>query len=166
MHTVQTYLTAANERFVDAQGLLARGRHDAACYLAGYVVEMLLKHAAMVAAGAAPHDLSDTWRAYFWTTLVKPKVLVSAYESGHGLEFWRDAVLHNRSIQSLGPLARQWQKRTNAVVRATRRSWSVEMRYDSPSRTTKEAERLLEVAGWLLKNQARLWSKRGARCRY
>ncbi len=52
--TLQSFVLAAEERYVDAQQLLVRGRTTATVYLAGYVAEMLLKAAALRLRGASP----------------------------------------------------------------------------------------------------------------
>lgn len=164
MHTVQTYLIAARERLTDAQILFAEGRNDACCYLSGYVVEMLLKHAAMTVAGAAPTDSTDLWRSYFWITFVKSKAISASFHSGHGLGFWAAALDATRRNSTLGPLAKQWQRRLHAAVQTTGKSWTVDMRYDGPSHSATAASALLSAAGWLLNNHMRLVRKRGRKC--
>lgn len=165
MHLVQTYLVAARERLIDAQILFAEGRNDASCYLAGYVVEMLLKHAAMTVAGAGPTDSTDVWRSYFWTTFVKSKAVSANFHSGHGLGFWARALDSIRRTTTLGPLAKRWQRRLDAAVQTATKSWAVDMRYDGPSRGAKAAATLLAIAGWLFNNHARLVRQRGRKCR-
>ena len=84
---IQDLVPAARERFGDAQACLANGSPTGSVYLAGYCVEMTLKHAALRAFGVRPHE-------FVWGALAPARARLTQWlgpvdhEAYHSLEFW------------------------------------------------------------------------------
>lgn len=154
--TLQTLVLAAEERYFDAAELLARGRTTGAVYLAGFVAEMLLKHAAFRLQGAGP---SARVGALFGPTMKKwAKRLLPTIdpEQKHSLWFW--ALLVRRIRRDLGrPFVSDFD---SAFVRRARRlhgNWSVDLRYSEMSAGVLDAKEAFEDMAWIKTHNSRLW---------
>ena len=146
---VQDLLPAARERLSDARAALVHGSPTGSVYLAGFVVEIVLKHATFRAQGLGPHDLVQPAlapvraRLNHWLGPVP-------YESYHSLDFWalalretvrnRRGALHDRLIQAV--------RRAQLLHKA----WLVALRYQSSLLPARDAEEFLGAAGWFSKN--------------
>ncbi|MGK4004445.1 hypothetical protein WMF31_17555 [Sorangium sp. So ce1036] len=95
--TPQSFLLAAEERYFDAAELLTRGRTTGAIDLAGFVVEMLLKHAAFRLRGAGPGTAvgPSFGPAMKWATEL---IRTIDPERKHSLWFWAQFVRRTRVL--------------------------------------------------------------------
>jgi hypothetical protein len=151
---LQHLLPAADERFGDAAAALISGSPTGCVYLAGYVVEMVLKHAALRTEGLRPNEpvqpalAPARARVRLWLGDV-------AHESYHSIQFWALA------------LRETWRHRRGEVPKliaeATRRAmhlhggWIVAVRYRSNLVQQLDAKEFLARAGWYRACALDLW---------
>ena len=151
---VQGLVPAARERLGDAQAALTSGSATGCVYLAGYGIEMVLKHAALRTEG---HNIYDVVRDALrparerlglWLGAVDP-------ESYHSLEFWAlllRETFRNRKGGVPGNI-------TEAVRRACRlhEGWRVALRYHASMISVADAQEFLRDAGWFGARADELW---------
>jgi HEPN domain-containing protein len=144
---VQLLLGAADERLSDAHAVLDGGSPTGSVYLAGYAVELVLKHAALRVDRASPtsHPLDA-----IATSRARLKPLLGEIDpmSNHGLLFL--AVL----------LQAAWRYRhsqvpqvvSEAVNRAKKlnKCWSVDLRYQAGLVAQKDALQFVGEARWFV----------------
>jgi hypothetical protein len=151
---VEHLLPAARERLADAQAAYVGGSPTGTVYLAGFVVEMVLKHATLRTWGLGPQDFLQPAlaparaRLNLWLGEVP-------HESYHSMEFWalslRETFRHRR-----GQVPRQVNQ---AVQRACllHSAWTVAMRYRASFLQRSDAEEFLSRAGWFKANADAIW---------
>lgn len=152
---IQDFELASEERFLDAQELLARGQGTGAAYLLGYVAEMVLKTAIGRFDGARPSD-----RVY--PLLAPAKKLAEAalpsrkFKGYHDVLSWAFALREKRKRKGR-PLREDLAQ--NLINRASRidRAWAVELRYFGLEVEVRDAERLLGDVAWIKNNRILLW---------
>lgn len=152
---LQDFALAAEERFLDAQVLLAGGHGTGAAYVVGYVAEMLLKSAVFLFDGARPSDmvyprLSPLKR---WAKNSLPGVPFTNY---HDVLFWA-WVLRKRRAEKGRPLPEPASQNLLRIAYRLSRGWSVELRYFGFEVTVDHARRCFEDVAWIKKNHAVLW---------
>jgi hypothetical protein len=148
-------LLAAEQRYFDAAELLARGRTTGAVYVAGFVAEMLLKHAAFRLRGAAPGaEVGPLFGpAMRWARKLIPTI---EPEGKHSLWFWAHFVRRTRRElgRSLAP------ELDDALLRRVRRlhaNWSVDLRYCEATAGAAAAGEVFEDMAWIRKHNSSLW---------
>lgn len=146
---------AAEERFLDAQELLARGHGTGATYLAGYVAEMLLKSAVFLFDGARPSDLvyPRLGPAKKWAQRSLPGLPFTSY---HDVWFWAHVLRKKRSDKGRALPDGVAQNLMRLAYRLSR-SWTIELRYFGFEVTVESAKRSFEDVSWIKKNHAVLW---------
>lgn len=152
---LQDFELAAEERFLDAQELLARGHGTGAAYLIGYVAEMLLKNAVFRFDGAQPSDLvyPRLSPAKKWAQKSLPGL---QYNHGHGILFWA-LVLRKKRSDKGNPLPLVVSQNLIRIAYRLSRRWAVELRYFGFEVTVEFAKRSFEDVAWIKKNHAALW---------
>ena len=152
---LQDFELAREERFLDAQALLARGHGTGATYVVGYVAEMLLKSAVLLFDGARPSDLVYPRLSPVkkWAQRLLPGVPFANY---HDVLFWTWVLRKKREDKgrSLPTAISQNLMRTGYRIS---RGWSVELRYFGFEVTVEDARRCFEDVAWIKKNHASLW---------
>ena len=151
---VQQLLPAARERHGDAQAALANGSPTGAVYLAGYTVEMALKHSCLRTEGVAlyehvPPALAPARaRLRLWLGEVP-------HDGYHSLEFWglllRETHRHRRG--------RVPKLVATAAGKAAKlhQCWMVALRYRSGLLQSNDARQFLQEGGWFLAHANELW---------
>lgn len=150
---LQDLLPAARERLWDARAALKAGSPTGSVYLAGYSVEMVLKHSALrvdrVSLTASPLSAAVVSRARHEKELgsVEP-------ESYHSLKFW--ALL----------LRAAWRVRRNTVPAVVDtalgkslklyQGWTVDLRYRSGLINQSDAVEFVREASWFVARSAEL----------
>jgi hypothetical protein len=153
--TPQSFVLAAEERFFDAQELFAKGRTTGALYLAGFVAEMLLKHACFRLRGAAVTDPVDRMfgPAMAWARRRMPRI---KHEGKHSLWFW--AMYVRRMRRELGRhFSEDFDQDLLRRARNLRRSWSVDLRYCEVVAPSVEVKQALVDVAWIRSNSSALW---------
>lgn len=151
---VQDLVPAARERLGDAQAALASGSPTGSVYLAGYSVEMVLKHAAFRAEGLQPY-------AYVRDALAPARGRLNAWlgpvdhDAYHSLEFWalllRETHRHRRG---------EVPANVSIAIRAACRlheCWQVALRYRSAMVSVPDAQSFLREAGRFPSRSDELW---------
>jgi hypothetical protein len=151
---VQQLVPAAQERLGDAQAALTTGSPTGSVYLAGYGIEMVLKHAALRTEGLPPHapvrDALAPARARLrvWLGPID-------HESYHSLEFWalllRETFRHRRGAV---PATIASAARTACRLH---QCWQVSLRYRSTMVASPDATEFLRSAGWFTSHADELW---------
>lgn len=151
---LQDLIPAARERFGDAQACVVSGSPTGAVYLAGYCVEMTLKHAALRAEGLRPFDqVRDALaparaRLTAWLGPVE-------HETYHSLEFW--ALLLRETFRNRrGNVPALIQQASRRAARL-HHGWRVALRYYERMIPTADAEAFLREAGWFTAKAEELW---------
>lgn len=144
---LQDFELAAEERFLDAQELLARGHGTGATYLVGYVAEMLLKNAVFRFDGARPFDkiyprLSPAKK---WAQRSLPGIPFTSY---HDIWFWAHVLRKKRSEKGR-PLPPVVSQNLMRIAFRLSRAWSVELRYFGFEVTVDFARRSFEDVTWI-----------------
>jgi hypothetical protein len=157
--TIQDLLLASEARMSDASGLLAPDP-TASVYLAGYVVECLLKHAALRVCGSAVYD--PVWPALRpMRARVQLWLGVIAHEAFHSLEFWalglREAWRHERG--EVPAVVSQATQRACAL----HQGWTVSMRYRSNLISEPDARDFHARAVWFRATGDALWRPQSCR---
>ena len=152
---LQDFALAAEERFLDAQMLLARGHGTGATYVAGYVAEMLLKSAVFLFDGARPSDmiyprLSPVKK---WAQKSLPAIPFTNY---HDVLFWA-WVLRKRRAEKGRALPDLVAQNLMRIAYRLSRGWSVELRYFGFEVTVEDARQCFQDVAWIKKNHAELW---------
>lgn len=151
---VQQLVPAARERLGDAHAALTTGSPTGSVYLAGYGVEMVLKHAALRTEGLPPHaTVRDALapargRLGAWLGPIE-------HESYHSLEFWalllRETFRHRRgAVPALVKSAVQSACHLHQC-------WQVALRYRSALVAGPDAKEFLRMAGWFPSHANELW---------
>jgi hypothetical protein len=151
---VQQLLPAARERLGDAQAALTTGSPTGSVYLAGYGVEMVLKHAAFRTEGLLPQTVVRD-------ALAPARARLAAWlgpidhESYHSLEFWA-LLLRETFRQRRGTVPADI---ASAVQRACHlhQGWQVALRYRSEMIASPDAGDFLRAAGWFTAHANELW---------
>lgn len=151
---VQHLVPAARERLGDAQAALTSGSPTGSVYLAGYGVEMVLKHAVLRTEGLPPYafvrDALAPARARLGVWLGRVD-----HESYHSLEFWalllRETFRHRR-----GAVPVHIMEAVRAACRL-HEGWQVALRYRSAMVASPDAEEFLREAGWFPSRANELW---------
>jgi len=152
---LQDFELAAEERFLDAQELLARGHGTGAAYLVGYVAEMLLKHAVFRFDGARPGDRVHP-RLYPTKKWAQKALPGLAFTNFHDIWFWAHVLRKKRADRGRAlslPVAQNLMR----IAYRLSRAWAVDLRYFGFEVTVDFANRSFEDVAWLKKNQAELW---------
>lgn len=154
---LQHLLPAAKERLFDARAVLKQGSPTGCVYLAGYSVEMVLKHAALRVDGvrltASPVAAAAASRAH-----LEREIGQVDHEHYHSLRFW--ALL----------LRAAWRLRRgnvptvveDAVSKAQKlyQGWMVDLRYRSALIGFADAESFIREAGWFVDRATELARER------
>lgn len=152
---LQDFELAAEERFLDAQELLARGHGTGAAYLAGYVAEMLLKNAIFRFDGARPFDriYPRLHPAKKWAQKSLPGIKFTNF---HDIWFWAH-VLRKKRLERGRPLPEAFGQNLMRVAYRINRAWAVDLRYFGFEVSVSFAKRSFEDVAWIKKNHAILW---------
>ena len=153
--TLSDMLLAAEDRYQDAEELLAQQRYDGCVYLLGFSAEMLLKYVCMRLRGLTPADpVKPALSALkHWMKHSSPTVSWIDY---HDLPFFV------RSIEALRlnigrPLALGLQRELSArMIAGVYEEWIVDMRYRRSGISDLRAWQLLENAWWIKSNWIQL----------
>jgi hypothetical protein len=151
---VQDLVPAGRERLGDAQAVLTGGSATGSVYLAGFCVEMILKHAALRTEGLQPYESVRASLAPARGRLLQWLGPVD-HESYHSLEFWalllRETFRHRR-----GDVPAHIAQ---AVRRASQlhQGWAVALRYHSAMVSVADAQEFLRAAGWFGARAHELW---------
>lgn len=151
---VQHLLPIAEERFADAEAAYLRGTPTGTVYLAGFVVEMVLKHATLRTWGLGPHDFVQPALA---PARARLKLWLGdvPHESYHSMQFWalslRETFRHKR-----GCVPRHVSE---AVQRACllHPAWLVALRYRASMLQRREAEEFLSRVAWFRTKANAIW---------
>ena len=151
---VQDLVPAAHERLGDAQAALTSGSPTGTVYLAGYSIEMVLKHAAFRAEGLPPF-------AFVRDALAPARGRLNVWlgpvdhDSYHSLEFWalllRETHRHRRGAVPAN---------VSAAIRTACRlheCWQVALRYRSAMVSVPDAQAFLREAGRFPARSDELW---------
>jgi hypothetical protein len=149
--TVQDLEISAQRRLDEAVDLYVTEKHHTAIYIAGLSAEMYLKTACYFLGGAKPADLSGSHLAPLMSKKYKPPFLADR-ESGHGLWFWSQELMHRRRNLHLS----RTPKRFLQVIASIYMDWFVEMRYRPGSANGDDAARFITQVEWLANNHSRL----------
>lgn len=152
---LQDFEIAAEERFLEAQDLLARGHSTGATYLVGYVAEITLKSAVFRFDGARP---ADPVRPYLgpakkWAQKAIPGLVFTNY---HSVWFWARVLREKRKRRGL-PLAEPITQNLMRIARRLEAAWAVELRYFGLEVDVDHARRTLEDVGWIKSHRTHLW---------
>lgn len=152
---VQDFELAAEERFVDAQELLARGQSTGAAYLVGYVAEMLLKNAVFRFDGARPSDRVSQrlWPAKKWAQKALPAL---PFTNFHSVWFWAHVLREKRRRRGL-PLPEAVAQNLIRLAFRLERTWAVELRYFGLEVDADHATRVMADVAWIRRNKEQLW---------
>ncbi|MBK8257851.1 MAG: hypothetical protein IPK82_34935 [Polyangiaceae bacterium] len=152
---LQDFELAAEERFLDAQALLARGHGTGAAYVVGYVAEMLLKSAVFLFDGARPSDLvyPRLSPAKKWAQKAMPGV---PFTNFHDILFWA-WVLRKKRAERGRALPEPEAQNLMRIAHRLNRGWSVELRYFGFEVTIEHARRCFEDVAWIKKHHPLLW---------
>lgn len=152
---LQDFELAAEERYLDAQELLARGHGTGATYLTGYVAEMLLKNAVFLFDGAGPKALIRPRLAPVkkWAEKMLPTPPFTNY---HDVWFWAH-VLRKKRLDKGRPLPDTLAQNLMRVAYRLSRAWTIELRYFGFEVTTEAAKQSLEDVSWIKKSYTQLW---------
>lgn len=145
--TVQDLELSAFRRLEEAFALCIMEKHHTAIYIAGLAAEMYLKTACFFLGGARPGDQVDA----LLRAARPPRrnlVMHQLFESGHGLWFWFQAVLHKRRGRRL----RGAPRRLRLAVASMCQDWCIDMRYRPGSATADDAKRFIRQVEWLAVN--------------
>jgi len=152
--TVQDLLPAGLARHAEARALV-EAHPTGATYLAGYAVEMVLKHAALRTEGLLPH-------VPVFATLPAARQRLRVWlgdvdhDGYHSLEFWslllRETFRHRRG--EVPALVAQASRRAALL----HHGWSVALRYRDGIVSGVDAAELVSAAGWFVAQQEDLWS--------
>ena len=155
--SVQDFQEAAEERFIDAQDLLARGNGTGALYLCGYVAEMLLKSSVFLTDGAKPAEQVYPRLAPVknWARRFLPHVPFTSY---HSLLFWSEVLLRKR-LDVGNELSPALSGSLRSVARRMHDAWTIELRYFGFQVDVADAKSFLEDVAWIRKNYAQSWSQ-------
>jgi hypothetical protein len=151
---VQELVSAGRERLGDAQAVLTGGSATGSVYLAGFGVEMVMKHAALRAAGFRPDAIVRDSLALARGRLEKWLGPVD-HESYHSLEFWalllRETFRHRKGNVPAHI--------AQAVKRACHlhQGWLVDLRYHSGMVSVADAREFLLAASWFGAKAHELW---------
>ncbi|MGD0539876.1 MAG: hypothetical protein ABSB33_00020 [Tepidisphaeraceae bacterium] len=144
-------LLAAEDRYQDAEELLAQRRYDGCVYLLGFSAEMWLKAVCMRLRGLTPADLVMPALPALRKLMkqIAPAVLFTDY---HDLSFYVRSIEALR-LDMLRPLAPDLQRELNAkMISVLYAEWIVDMRYRRSGRTEPQAWQSLESAWWIKSN--------------
>ncbi|AUX23365.1 uncharacterized protein SOCEGT47_038880 [Sorangium cellulosum] len=153
--TPQGFLLAAEERYFDAAELLTRGRTTGAIYLAGFVVEMVLKHAAFRLRGAGPGTAVGP---LFGPAMKWAKKLIPTIDPERKHSLWSWAQFVRRTRRELGrPLAPDFDEALLRRVRRLHGNWSVDLRYCENVADMVDAKNVFEDVSWIRKHRSSPW---------
>lgn len=151
---------AAEDRYWDALTCGLESRSFGACYLLGYVVEMLLKCAFFRYDG---RSLDSDLRPYL-SAAAREETFRRGDHSRrfaghplHNIEAWINHLVEARD-RADDPLDPRLAARLIVEGSWVARNWSEAMRYRRSVEAGPEAERFLEVADWIRSNHMDLWS--------
>jgi hypothetical protein len=151
---LQHLLPAAKERLGDATAVLISGSPTGCVYLAGYVVEMVLKQAVLRTEGLEPQALVQPALA---PTRARMRLWLGNvdHESYHSMKFWALALRETwRYRQGTVPdLISEATKRALAL----HTGWMVAVRYRSALIQKPDAMEFLSRAGWYQTRALDLW---------
>jgi hypothetical protein len=153
--TLSDMLLAANDRYQDAEELLAQRRYDGCVYLFGLSAEMWLKAVCMRLRGLTPADLVMPALSALkaWMKHNSPTVLWTDY---HDLSFFVRSIEALRSDVGR-PLVPDLRLELNTrMVAGLHDEWIVDMRYRRSGITDPQAWHLLENAWWIKSNWVQL----------
>lgn len=148
LETVREMRLAAGWRIADATACWQRGRHQAALYLSGYAVEMLLKTTCFRLLQEPEHQMCVVAVQRALTQARLSGVQVPP-RPGHHLRFWRQLIDALRLSRSLPALGHGLPQALDRAVARTAAVWVVDMRYVRLSTSQREAMRAIADAGWL-----------------
>ncbi len=149
--TLSDMLLAAEDRYLDAEELLARHRFDGCVYLLGFSAEMWLKAACMRLRGLRPP--AEVWSALValksFMRQIAPHVVFAGY---HDLSFYVRCIEAIR-LQQGRPLPSDLLRELHAtIVGGLYEEWIVDMRYRRSGTTEPRAWRSLQRAWWIKSN--------------
>jgi hypothetical protein len=148
-------LLAAEDRYKDAEELLAQDRLDGCVYLLGFAAEMWLKAACMRLRGLGPADpvFAALTALKGFMKQVAPTIPFDGY---HDLSFYVGCIRTLRSRQNR-PLPGQFELELNTrMVRSLHQEWIVDMRYRRVNVTAPQAWEALEDTWWIKSNWLQL----------
>jgi len=145
------FLLAADDRFADAEELLAQQRSDASVYLFGYAAEMWLKATCLRLRGLGPTAPAKAGLTTLkhWMKSAAPAVPFTDY---HDLAFYAQAVPTLRSSIGRPLSAVQAAELQARVVNGLYAEWVVDMRYHRVGLTPTEAWTALADTWWVKMN--------------
>ena len=149
--TVQDLEMSAQRRLDEAMALYVTERHHTAIYIAGLSAEMYLKTACFFLGGARPADPVGVHLAPLNPKRYTPP-FQGDFESGHGLWFWSQELLHRRRNLRVRPAPNRFLQ----VIAAIYTDWFIGMRYRPGSATGDDAARFITQVEWLANNHATL----------
>jgi hypothetical protein len=147
---IQDLELSAHRRLREATELFVSNQNHSAIYLGGLAAEMFLKTACFFVLGAPPGASAATHLAPVKHKTYKPPFKAD-FESGHGLWFWSQELLHRR--RSLGKAT---PGRFMQVMAALYSDWYIGMRYRPGSATPTEAAAFIMNVEWVERNHAAL----------
>lgn len=153
--TLSDMLLAADDRYQDAEELLAQQRYDGCVYLLGFSAEMRLKYVCMRLRGLTLTDpvMPALSALRSWMKHNSPTILWTDY---HDLSFFVRSIEALRSNMGR-PLAPDLQRELNArMITGLHDEWIVDMRYRRSGITDPQAWQLLENAWWIKSNWIQL----------
>jgi len=157
MEMLQDLLPAAKERLVDARAVLTHGSPTGSVYLAGYSVEMVLKHAALrvdrVSLTAPPKAAAAVTRAR-----LKAEVGEVEPEHYHSLRFW--ALILRAAWRSRRGVVPEIVNEAVSKAERLYQGWMVDMRYRSMMIAPKDAMEFFRHASWFVSHAAELARER------
>jgi len=157
METLQDFEMAREERLWDGVSLWCSQRAQGGIYLLGYHAEMTLKSAYFRLTGLSIAKPID--RYVLQTALGKAKLLgvSTPHEGYHGLRFWCDLLVAERSARGI-PLPSPLLNILTHQVDIISSRWSVEMRYRTPSTRPLDLESTVTAVDWLDRNFVLLYT--------
>ena len=148
LHTVESFRSAARERYRDGVQLADAGRRLGAIYLLGYSVEMLLKAAyfRLRGWGDTPITVADMNQARNRAINV---LHLTWNDRLHDLVGWVTLLINER-VTLQQPLAWRFRRTLNARVGIVYRNWREHLRYHDSIPYATELNSVRATATWLL----------------
>lgn len=153
--TLTDLLQAAEDRYKDAEELLAQGRLDGCVYFLGFSAEMWLKYVCMRLRGLTPADPVKPALGPLQKLMqqIAPSVACDGY---HDLSFYVRSIEALRS-GSGRPLAPDLQLELNSrMISGLHDEWIVDTRYRRSGILDPQAWQLLENVWWIKSNWIQL----------
>jgi hypothetical protein len=148
--TISEFLSAAQQRFDEADVLRAAGFHGGAIYLYGYVAEMILKAACYRVWGLGPNDPVEDNRSIMEDWIAEHVLNKTRRVRPHELGPWARWLVVTRASFQGPPYNQQFSLDLGANTNAVEQIWLPSMRYHPLPWGAPESTDVRTAAQWFL----------------